>query len=127
MMPSAAWVDHGVMHRQFAPLLALAITFGCLAGFCVAMDELGLGCRAQTSNRELRKAPELVEDRTLIGLTREEVVDRLGKPNDKMRFNGWDMVYWLSPDDEFFCVDNTWLVVRLGEDGRVDRAAITND
>ena len=94
-------------------------------GACAA--PMLLICSRETSNPELRRAPELVEKSALVGLTRDEVVGRLGEPNEGRILAEWDMAYWLSPDSGLFCVDNKWLAIHFGEDDRVDEAAITND
>jgi hypothetical protein len=113
----------------------LAVRLLAAIGICL-LPFLALGacaapmlliCSRETSNPELRKAPQLVEQGALIGLSREEVVGRLGEPNDGKILAEWDAAYWLRPDDSLVCVDSKWLAINFGEDGRVERAAITND
>ena len=64
-------------------------------------------------------ADRLVAWRTLLGKTRQQALDLLGKPSDEGYFRDWDLVYWLGPERGFISIDSEWLVVRLGKDDRV--------
>jgi len=75
----------------------------------------------------LRMADDLVDNRKLIGLTRQEVVALLGEPPKTEYFREFDMVYYLGPDRGFITVDSEWLVTKLGPDGRVQRVTIAHD
>lgn len=75
----------------------------------------------------LGMADRLLARRTLIGLTRPEVVAMLGDPPPTSYFDEWDLVYWLGPEGGFFGLDSAWLVARLGADGRVTQARIVTD
>jgi hypothetical protein len=84
----------------------------------------------QTQVREgvrLKMADRLLARRTLIGRTRAEVVELLGEPSPTAYFAEWDLVYWLGPERGYFSIDSEWLVVRLGEDGRVADNRIVRD
>ena len=82
---------------------------------------------ATPASVRLRMADDLVENKTLIGLTRQEVVARLGEPPKTEYFKNFDLVYYLGPERGFISIDSEWLVVKFGPDGRVQRAAIAND
>ena len=75
----------------------------------------------------LRMADDLVENKKLIGLTRQEVVARLGEPPKTEYFKEFDLVYYLGPERGFISIDSEWLVLKLGPDGRVVRATIVRD
>jgi len=75
----------------------------------------------------LRMADDLVDSKKLIGLTRQEVVARLGEPPKTEYFKEFDMVYYLGPERGFISIDSEWLVLKLGPEGRVVRATIAND
>jgi len=75
----------------------------------------------------LRMADDLVDNNKLIGLTRQEVVARLGEPPKTEYFKEFDVVYYLGPERGFISIDSEWLVLKLGPDGRVERAAIVHD
>jgi hypothetical protein len=75
----------------------------------------------------LRMADDLVESKKLIGLTRQEVVSRLGEPPKTEYFKNFDLVYYLGPERGFISIDSEWLVVKFSPDGRVERAAIAKD
>jgi hypothetical protein len=59
-------------------------------------------------------ADRLLARGTLLGKTRQEVVELLGKPTPTGDFREWDMVYWLG----YMSIDEWSLVLRLS-DGRV--------
>jgi len=75
----------------------------------------------------LRMADDLVDNKKLIGLTRQEVVARLGEPPKTEYFKEFDLVYYLGPERGFISIDSEWLVLKLGPDGRVKRATIARD
>jgi hypothetical protein len=75
----------------------------------------------------LRMADDLVDSKKLIGLTRQEVVTRLGEPPKTEYFKEFDLVYYLGPERGFISIDSEWLVLKFGPDGRVERAAIARD
>ena len=43
----------------------------------------------------------------------------LGEPPKTNYFSDWDVVYWLGPERGLAGIDSEWLIVRIGEDGRV--------
>jgi len=75
----------------------------------------------------LRMADDLVDNKKLIGLMRQEVVARLGEPPKTEYFKEFDLVYYLGPERGFMSIDSEWLVMKLGPDGRVVRATIARD
>jgi hypothetical protein len=75
----------------------------------------------------LRMADDLVDNKKLIGLTRQEVVVRLGEPPKTEYFKEFDLVYYLGPERGFISIDSEWLVLKLGPEGRVKRATIARD
>ncbi|MGE0601491.1 MAG: hypothetical protein AB7J35_18750 [Dehalococcoidia bacterium] len=106
--------------RTFATAMGIVVLW---LGACSAAVELT--CGRETSNRELRRAPELVKSGELIGLTEVDLHERFGEPSS--RKVGGDLSYWLSPDDGLFCVDSKWLTFDFDAEGRVARARITQD
>jgi len=82
---------------------------------------------ATPASVRLRMADDLVENKKLIGLTRQEVVARLGEPPKTEYFKEFDLVYYLGPERGFISIDSEWLVLKLGPDGRVKRATIARD
>jgi hypothetical protein len=72
----------------------------------------------------LRMADDLVSNKKLIGLARQEVVARLGEPPKTEYFKEFDLVYYLGPERGFISIDSEWLLLNLGPDGRVQRATI---
>src|ERR1700731_3445901 len=66
-------------------------------------------------------ADDLVSNKKLIGLARQEVVARLGEPPKTEYFKEFDLVYYLGPERGFISIDSEWLLLNLGPDGRVQR------
>jgi hypothetical protein len=82
---------------------------------------------ATSASVRLRMADDLVDNKKLIGLTRQEVVACLGEPPKTEYFKKFDLVYYLGPERGFISIDSEWLVLKLGPDCRVERAAIARD
>lgn len=60
-------------------------------------------------------------------MSRSEAVGLLGEPDTTDYFADFDMVYWLGPERSFISIDSEWLVLRLGEDGRVTERRVVSD
>ncbi len=75
----------------------------------------------------LRMADDLVAGKRLSGLTRSQVEDLLGPPDDTGYFKEWSMVYWLGPERGFVGIDSEWLVVRVNEKGVVEEFRLVRD
>jgi hypothetical protein len=102
-------------------LIALAVPV-ILCGSCTTF--CALNCGPYALDARLGDAPRWVRDGVLLGLTSSELDARVGRQSPRS-FSGWDRAYFLHSQQS--CVDSVWLVVHFGPDGRVDRAAITND
>lgn len=74
-----------------------------------------------------RMADRLLARRSLIGLSRREVVAMLGEAPDHGVFRDWDIVYLLGPERNSVSIDSEWLVLRLGSDGNVVDARLVHD
>lgn len=72
-------------------------------------------------------ADDLVENKKLIGLTRQEVLARLDEPPKTEYFKNFNLVYYLGPERGFMGIDSEWLVLKLGPEGRVVKATIAHD
>jgi hypothetical protein len=72
-------------------------------------------------------ADRLLARRSLIGLSRKEVVAMLVEPPDHGMFREWDLVYLLGPERNLFSIDSEWLVVRPGSNGNVEEARLVHD
>jgi len=57
-------------------------------------------------------ADDLVENKKLLGLTRQEVAARLGERPKTEYFKNFDLVYYLGPERGFISIDSEWLVVK---------------
>jgi hypothetical protein len=78
-------------------------------------------------NRRHRMADWLVLSRSLIGKTRAQVVGDLGEPPPTDYFRDSSLVYNLGSERGFISIDSEWLVIRIGNDGRVVEARIVRD
>jgi hypothetical protein len=72
----------------------------------------------------IQMAKRLIARGTLEGMTRAEVVDLLGKPEDPAPLPRWDLMYWL-PTGEYSPAE--WLALRLSSSGRVKTCQIVAD
>ena len=72
-------------------------------------------------------ADDLVNRKMLNGLTRSEVVALLGEPPKTEYFKEYDLVYLLGQERSILPIDNEWLVLKFGPDGRVKVAIIVTD
>ena len=75
----------------------------------------------------LAMVDNLLATQQLVGLTRDSVVRLLGPRDSTEYFREWDFVYWLGPERGLIRMDSEWLVLRLGDDGRVSHAQIVRD
>lgn len=57
---------------------------------------------------------DLLASHDLVGKSRVEIVELLGKPTPTDKWNNWDMVYVLSPTSPM-PIDHQWLVLRLND------------
>ena len=81
-------------------------------------------------------ADDLIENKKLIGLTKEEVIELLGEPYyrdpaDGSTFPygayGSDMHYLLGRSRGFLAIDSEWLMMTFDEDGKIDRCWLYED
>jgi hypothetical protein len=78
------------------------------------------------------QAHRLIRHRVLIGKTKAEVIDLLGKPSFALGQDGREdpdgskLIYRLGPYG-FVGVDFNWLTVRIGDDGRVSECYCWQD
>ena len=77
---------------------------------------------------------DLIASALLDAKSYTELLDLLG-PDDSMRgteygagyFQDCRLVYWLGAERGFLSIDSEWLVIRLGENGRVTGYRIVTD
>ena len=67
---------------------------------------------SQTRNHMVR---DLMDSRVLLGKRREQVIELLGPVTETDKFQDWDMVYVLGPQDGY--IDHEWLVLRTDPNG----------
>ena len=75
----------------------------------------------------IRMVDDLLTRQQLQGMTRQQIVDLLGDPEDTPYFRDWDLVYWLGPERGLFSIDSEWLVIRLDPQGRVAEYRLVTD
>lgn len=81
---------------------------------------------ATGSGPRLRMADRMIARRALEGLSRTELIAKLGPPDSHI-FPGYDMIYLLGPERGFVSIDSEWLAVQFGADGRVTGARLVRD
>ena len=67
----------------------------------------------------LRMIDDLLRKRTLVGISRSEVISLLGTPPLTEYFRYYDLVYWLGPERRLFGIDSEWLAVKFDGENRV--------
>jgi hypothetical protein len=82
--------------------------------------QVARGVRGPTADR-------LVAWKSLLGKTRSQVVQLLGEPVEAKAFPEWDSVYFVGPERGFISIDDEWLGLRFGPDGRVVKCQLTTD
>ena len=86
--------------------------------------------KSQLDEKPVRLAMvrDLMRRHNLVGKTRAEVIALLGPPlSGDHKFGDEDMVYWLGPENGFISIDSEWLIIDLGDDGRVVSASVVGD
>ncbi len=70
---------------------------------------------------------DLLRKTTLVGMSRDEIVEVLGVPPATMYFKDYDLVYWLGPERSLMSIDSEWLVIRLDGRSKVSEATVVTD
>ena len=73
---------------------------------------------------------DLMASRRLIGMTKTQVVELLGPPEPEgfpFGANASDIHYYLGPDRGFIRIDSEWLLLKFGEDGRLNHQWLYRD
>lgn len=92
--------------------------------------------QSEESDARVYMADDLIRDKTLIGLTKTEVIELLGEPfyrdpNDGSTFPYGayesDIHYKLGNARGFLAIDWEWLMITFGDDGKVDRCWLYED
>ena len=75
-------------------------------------------------------AQNLIRDKHLSGMTKQDVVDLLGNPDITGRYNKTepdvDLNYSLGPETGYISIDTEWLTVKF-RDGKVSEVLLTRD
>ena len=74
-----------------------------------------------------RMADWLVMTGALEGLSRGEVLAKLGQPPPTAKFTDYDLVYHLGDERGFLSIDSEWLVMRLSQSGKVTESQVIRD
>lgn len=126
----AAWLGFATLALLVAVGLVVAIGFaaGRATDSGLPFDAVVWSDPARDQDDvRLGMADRLLADRTLIGLTRPQVVAMLGEPPPSGYFRDWDLVYRLGMERGYIVIDSEWLVLRLGPDGKVAQARLVRD
>ncbi len=82
--------------------------------------------KARAGERETM-VRDLLESGALLGLNRDEARTMLGEPGPgrSAELDEWDLAYWIAPEPgALLGAESRWLVLRLGEGGRVDEVRV---
>jgi hypothetical protein len=75
----------------------------------------------------LRMVDDLLKQRRLDGLLREQVVEHLGPADQTAKWREWDLVYYLGPERSPLGIDSEWLVIRLDAGRKVSTYQLVRD
>ena len=76
----------------------------------------------------LRMVDDFLNDYSIAGMPRSEVISLIGEPDQTEYFKSYDMVYMLGQEtDSYFAVDSQWLVLELNDSERVKSYDIVVD
>jgi outer membrane protein assembly factor BamE (lipoprotein component of BamABCDE complex) len=63
--------------------------------------------------------PSLLRKHPLKGMARNQVIALLGEPSDTQKWPDANLIYVLGNDGTSIPIDNEWLLIKMGKDGRV--------
>jgi hypothetical protein len=69
---------------------------------------------------------DLQRKHVIVGMTKDEVIQLLGKPQRVNRFSDADFSYFLGPESGWFGIDAEWLTLDLKND-KVVQVRLTTD
>jgi hypothetical protein len=75
----------------------------------------------------LRMADSLLKTHPLVGLSKVEVIELLGEPDDTEHFRDYEMVYFLGLERNTMAIDGEWLAIDLDESDIVTGARLVVD
>lgn len=75
---------------------------------------------------KINMVDDLLKSQNLIGKSRDEIIELLGKPEQVAYFNDYEFVYWLGPERSLMSIDSEWLGIKF-EDNKVTQADILRD
>ena len=105
-------------------VVALTVVVGTLAVGGTAVECV---CGRGPSDSRLEDAKGLVNRGELIGLDRQQLEEKLGRPSRQVGVSREvaDQTYWLGYESA--CIDSRWLAVKFDADGHVETARIAAD
>ncbi|MDX1987604.1 MAG: hypothetical protein SFV17_13030 [Candidatus Obscuribacter sp.] len=73
------------------------------------------GLESETSTEPVRldMVDDLLARHRLIGASRTEIEQLLGKPPKTIHFSEYEYVYWLGPERRFLSMDSEWLCLKF--------------
>lgn len=102
----------------------MAVVLCILFVSCAQYDPIGRWRVATVASEKVKAAEALVHQRVLIGLTRDEVVARLGTATAKDSYLSYVLDKGTSPDPTTLV---TLLVCHIDQAGRVDSCVVQRD
>ncbi len=70
---------------------------------------------------------DLLRQHALVGLTRAQAVELLGKPPETSYFREYGLVYFLGAEGGVAGVDSRWLLLRVDSTGHVTERRLATD
>lgn len=75
---------------------------------------------------KINMVDDLLKNYQIIGKSRSEVEELLGKPPITSYFKDYDFVFWLGPERSAFGIDSEWLGIKF-QDGKAVQVDILRD
>lgn len=83
--------------------------------------------KSSTDPVRLRMIDDLLKKKTLVNMSRSDIVLLLGTPPKTDYFREYQFVYLLGPERSIFGLDSEWLAIRFDSEDRVSAARVVSD
>ncbi len=75
----------------------------------------------------LQMIKDVMDNHLSRGLSRDQVIAKLGQPTETPYFRDYDLVYWLGAEPGLISIDSKWLVIKLDSQNAVADYKLVTD
>lgn len=98
------------------------------AAIVLCLFALAIAWRSSSPQSLTSRARHLIKTGKVYTFDLPMLVEQFGPPDQDGYFREWDHAFILGPDEgSYFGIDSSWLIVRLGDDGKVREAQLATD